>query len=366
MQLVPSRPTRRVTPLKVMLLLAVFFAPEFAAAGNPRDPELTLPASHWEMVAGAGASAGGWWLMAGKDERENKRRRLNQTLNGDMRNMFPPVGPSSAGRRIATGAAAVAAVGAASSRGDTAPTAAASAASAAAAAASSAPATAASAPASAAAAASRTPATASAAASPAAAAASTGNPHAAATAAGPRPSPSHRTERRMDRGAGPFSWDEFLEWCGDVHDDAAAWDAGASAENPSPAAGATALSAARSRPLSGAAVTGARTKGASRPAGAEVKRVTPTEGLASQRKQLEKHAAGLPAWLRVTEHGLICDICRATQGLITGPNLKTDAHTAWINGACPALGPHCPRYKNCHKTAAADCDCNVSNDVSLA
>ena len=60
MRLVPSRPTRRVTPLKVMLLLAVFFAPEFAAAGNPRDPELTLPASHWEMVAGGVASGGGW------------------------------------------------------------------------------------------------------------------------------------------------------------------------------------------------------------------------------------------------------------------------------------------------------------------
>ena len=36
MRLVPSRPTRRITPLKVMLLLAMFFAPEFAAAGNPR------------------------------------------------------------------------------------------------------------------------------------------------------------------------------------------------------------------------------------------------------------------------------------------------------------------------------------------
>jgi hypothetical protein len=36
MRLVPSRPTGRITPLKVMLLLAMFFAPEFAAAGNPR------------------------------------------------------------------------------------------------------------------------------------------------------------------------------------------------------------------------------------------------------------------------------------------------------------------------------------------
>ena len=97
MRLVPSRSTRRITPLKLMLLLAMFFAPEFAAAGSPRDPELTLPASHWETVAGAGASAGGWWLMAGKDERENKRRRLNQTVNGDMRKMFRPVDPSSAG-----------------------------------------------------------------------------------------------------------------------------------------------------------------------------------------------------------------------------------------------------------------------------
>ena len=128
MRLVPSRSTRRITLLKVMLLLAMFFIPEFAAAGNPRDPELTLPASHWEMVAGAGACGGGWWLMADKDERVNKKRRFNHALNGDMRKMLRPVNLSAAERRIVTGAAAVAAVGTAASRGDTAPTASATAA----------------------------------------------------------------------------------------------------------------------------------------------------------------------------------------------------------------------------------------------
>ena len=193
MRLVPSRSTWRITPLKVMLLLAMLFAPEFAAAGNPRDPELVLPASHWEMVAGAVASGGCWWLTAGDDERMNKGRRLKQTLDGDIRNMYRPIDLPSAERRIVTGAAAVAAVGTAASRGDTAPTAsataaAASAAAATAAAASSVPATAASAAASAAA---------------ATAAAASSVPATAATAAGP--SPSHRTERRMDRGAGG-SW----------------------------------------------------------------------------------------------------------------------------------------------------------------
>ena len=171
MRLVPSRSTRRITPLKVMLLLAMLFAPEFAAAGNPRDPELVLPASHWEMVAGAVASGGCWWLTAGDDERMNKGRRLKQTLDGDIRNMYRPIDPTSAERRIVTGAAAFAAVGTAASRGDTAPNA------------------------------SATAAAASAAAATAAAASSV--PATAATAAGP--SPSHRTERRMDRGAGG-SW----------------------------------------------------------------------------------------------------------------------------------------------------------------
>ena len=128
MRLVPSRSTRRITPLKVMLLLAMLFAPEFAAAGNPRDPELVLPASHWEMVAGAVASGGCWWLTAGDDERMNKGRRLKQTLDGDIRNMYRPIDPTSAERRIVTGAAAFAAVGAAASRGDTAPNASATAA----------------------------------------------------------------------------------------------------------------------------------------------------------------------------------------------------------------------------------------------
>ena len=36
MRMVPSRSTRCTTLLKVMLLLAMFFAPEFAAASNPR------------------------------------------------------------------------------------------------------------------------------------------------------------------------------------------------------------------------------------------------------------------------------------------------------------------------------------------
>ena len=53
MRMVPSRPTRCVTLLKAMLLLAMFFAPEFAAAGGG-DPELTLPASHWEIASHPG------------------------------------------------------------------------------------------------------------------------------------------------------------------------------------------------------------------------------------------------------------------------------------------------------------------------
>ena len=60
---------------------------------------------------------GCWWLTAGDDERMNKRRRINHTLNGDTRKMCRPVDLSSAERRIVTGAAVVAAVGTAASRG---------------------------------------------------------------------------------------------------------------------------------------------------------------------------------------------------------------------------------------------------------
>ena len=74
-----------------MLLLTLFFAPQFAAAGNPREPELILPDTHWEMITGAIVTGGGWWAMADSGSKKRAKHAAGSAGGTDVRSFFKPI-----------------------------------------------------------------------------------------------------------------------------------------------------------------------------------------------------------------------------------------------------------------------------------